>query len=106
MRLLWESQTDVPINGIIKYDNYDAGNSYSYNLYDNEINSFRLQLTDEYGNQLDSALDYTLLLRFEIYNNNKRQLYNQIELIGNYLSSISYYMMLLLEKLGVLGSAK
>lgn len=101
--LLWASRTDIPINGMIKYDNYDAGNSYSYNLYDNEINSFRLVLTDEFGNILDSALDYTLLLRFEIYNNNKRQLYNQIELLSNYMSTISYYLMLLLERFGVLG---
>ena len=91
---------------MIKYDNYDAGNSYSYNLYDNEINSFRLVLSDEFGNRLDNALDYSLLLRFEIYNNNKRQLYNQIELLSNYMSTISYYLMLLLERFGVLAPQK
>jgi len=104
--LLWASRTDVPINGMIKYDNYDGGNSYAYNLYDSEINSFRLTLSDEFGNILDSALDYTLLLRFEIYDNNKRQLYTKVELIATYINTITYYMMLLLERFGVLGDKK
>jgi hypothetical protein len=60
--LLWCSRTDVPINGMIKYDNMDGGNSYSYNLYDKDINAMRLLLTDEYGNKLTSSLDYTMLL--------------------------------------------
>jgi hypothetical protein len=104
--LLWVSRTDVPINGTIKYDNEDSGDSYSYNLYDNEINSFRLVLSDEYNNTLVNALDYTLLLRFEIYNNKKGQLYNQIELLSTTLSMISYYLMLLLERFGVLSQQK
>jgi len=104
--LLWASRTDVPINAMIKYDNFDGGNSYSYNLYDSEINSFRLTLSDEFGNILNSALDYTLLLRFEIYDNNKRQLYSKIDLIANYISTISYHLMLLLERFGVLGNKK
>lgn len=101
--LLWASRTDIPINGMIKYDNYDGGNSYSYNLYDSEINSFRLTLSDEFGNILDSALDYTLLLRFEIYDNNKKDLYNKVESIANYMNTIQYYILLLLERFGVLG---
>ena len=104
--LLWASRTDIPINGMIKYDNYDGGNSYAYNLYDSEINSFRLTLSDEFGNILDSALDYTLLLRFEIYDNNKRQLCSKVELIATYINTITYYMMLLLERFGVLGDKK
>jgi len=100
--LLWASRTDIPINGMIKYDNQDAGNSYSYNLYDHQVNSFRLVLSDEYGNILESAVDYTLLLRFEIYNNNKKNIYNQIETISNGLNMIAYYMMLMLEKFGIL----
>lgn len=100
--LLWCSRTDVPINAMITYDNYDSGNSYSYNLYDNEIHSFRLVLSDEYGNQLHSALDYTLLLRFEIYDNNKSHLYKQVDMLTNYLNTITYYLMLLLERFGVL----
>jgi hypothetical protein len=104
--LLWVSRTDVPINGTIKYDNIDGGDSYSYNLYDNEINSFRLVLSDEYNNILKNALDYTLLLRFEIYDNKKGQIYNQIELLGTTLSIISYYLMLLLERFGVLAPQK
>ena len=101
--LLWCSRTDVPINAMIKYENYDGGNSYSYNLYDTDIHSFKLQLTDEYGNILESALDYTMLLRFEIYN--KRNMYSQLDLIVDYLKSISYYLMMLLERF-VLGSSK
>jgi hypothetical protein len=104
--LLWASRTDIPINGMIKYDNYDGGNSYAYNLYDSEINSFRLTLSDEFGNILDSALDYTLLLRFEIYDNNQRQFYNRVELIVNYMNTLVYYLMMLLERFGVLGDKK
>lgn len=100
--LLWVSRTDVPINGMIKYDNYDAGNSFSYNLYDSNINSFRIILTDEYNNLLNTALDYTMLLRFEIYKKDTRQLYTEIAQITEYLKFIYIQMMLLLEFIGLL----
>jgi len=100
--LLWVSRTDVPINGMIKYDNYDAGNSFSYNLYDSDINSFRITLTDEYNNPLTSSLDYTMLLKFEIYQKDSRHLYTEIAQITEYLKFIYIQMMLLLEFIGLL----
>ena len=100
--LLWVSRTDVPINGIIKYDNNDAGNSYSYNIYDSTVNSFRIILSDEYNNVLTSALDYTMLLRFEIYKNDTRHLHKEISQIKEYLKFIYIQMMLLLEYIGLL----
>ena len=98
--LLWCSRTDVPINGMIKYDN--LCDSYSYNIHDTALTSFRLILTDEYGNLLDSALDYTMLLRFEIYKRNTREIYSEIAKISEYLKFIYIQMMLLLEFIGLL----
>lgn len=100
--LLWVSRTDVPINGMIKYDNYDSGNSFSYNIYDSTVNAFRITLTDEYNNVLSSALDYTMLLRFEIYQKDSRHLYQEIAQITEYLKFIYIQMMLLLEFIGLL----
>ena len=100
--ILWASRTDIPINGMIKYDNYDGGNSYSYNLYDKAIDAFRLVLTDEYGKLLSTALDYTMLLRFEIYQRDTRQIYQEISQIKEYLKFIYIQMMLLLEYIGIL----
>jgi hypothetical protein len=45
-------------------------------------------------------------LRFEIYDNNQRQFYNRVELIVNYMNTLVYYLMLLLERFGVLGDKK
>jgi hypothetical protein len=98
--LLWVSRTDIPINGMIKYDN--ICNSFSYNIHDTSLNAFRLILTDEYGNLLDTALDYTMLLRFEIYEKNTRELYLEISRISEYLKFIYIQMMLLLEFIGLL----
>ena len=100
--LLWASRTDIPINGMIKYDNYDSGNSFSYNLYDSAVNSFRIILSDEYNNVLTTALDYTMLLRFEIYKNDSRHLHKEIAQIKEYLKFIYIQMMLLLEYIGLL----
>lgn len=98
--LLWCSRTDIPINGMIKYDN--ISDSFSYNIHDTALNAFRLILTDEYGNLLDTALDYTMLLRFEIYVKNTRELYSEVARISEYLKYIYIQMMLLLEFIGLL----
>lgn len=98
--LLWVSRTDININGMIKYDN--LCNSFSYNIHDTALNAFRLILTDEYGNLLESALDYTMLLRFEIYEKNTRELYTEVAKISEYLKFIYIQMMLLLEFIGLL----
>ena len=100
--LLWASRSDVPINAMIKYDNFDGGNSYSYNLYDTNINSFQIVLTDEYGRELTQALDYTMLLQFTIYEKNERELYILIEQITDYLKNIYIFFMILLEYIGLL----
>lgn len=98
--LLWVSRTDIPINGMIKYDN--ICNSFSYNIHDTSLSAFRLILTDEYGNLLDTALDYTMLLRFEIYERNTRELFSEVAKISEYLKFIYIQMMLLLEFIGLL----
>lgn len=100
--VLWVSRSDVPTNGIVKYDNFDGGNSYAYNLYDTVVNSFNLILSDEYGNELTEALDYTVMLQFVIYEREQRELYNEITKISEYIKSIYIYMMILLEYIGLL----
>ena len=87
---------------MIKYDNHDGGSSYSYNLYDTEINSFNIILTDEYGNVLTEALDYTMLLQFEIYEKNSKEIYNEVMKISDYLGYISFFFMIILEYMGLL----
>ena len=100
--LLWCSRADVPINGMIKYDNHDSGNSYSYNLYNTEISNLQLLLTDEFDNNLETALDYTMSLQFEIYEKDKRELYHEIGRISNYLREIYVNIMIMLEFIGIL----
>lgn len=100
--LLWVSRGDACPNSIIKYDNFDGGNSYSYNLYDTNINSLNLILTDEYNNELTDALDYTLMLQFVIYEKDKREVYTEISKISEYLKNIYVFLMILLEYAGAL----
>lgn len=100
--LLWSSRSDIPINAMIKYDNFDGGNSFSYNLYDKFVNSFNIILTDEYGHQLDQALDYTMLLQFTIYEREKREMFEEIAKITEYLKNIYIFFMILLEYIGLL----
>jgi hypothetical protein len=100
--LLWVSRGDACPNSIIKYDNFDGGNSYAYNLYDKTVNSFNIILTDEYNNELTNALDYTMMLQFIVYEKEKRDVYSEISKMTEYLKNIYIYMMILLEYIGVL----
>lgn len=107
--LLWVSRNDVPINGMIRYENYDGGDSFCYNLYDTEINEFKLIITDEYNNTLDSSLDYTLLLRFEIYEKQNQKidnLYKELKVSNSYLQLIEFYFLNVLDKFKIINSDK
>jgi hypothetical protein len=99
--LLWASRSDIPINAMIKYDNNDGGKNYSYYVHNREINEFSIQLTDENGNELKEALDYTLLLRFTIVKKNEN-MKKEIMNISNNIKSIYLFFMFLLEYLNII----
>ena len=100
--LLWSSRSDVPINGMVKYDNTDSGNSFSYYLYDTDVNSFNIVLTDENGIELTEALDYTMLLQFTVYEKDKKELYFEIKQISEYLKQIYIFFMIALEYFSII----
>jgi len=105
--LLWASRNDIPINGMIRFENLDSNANFSYVLNDRDINEFNLTLTDEYGNALKTALDYTLLLKFEIFEDKTREMLSLIDLIVGYLHRLSYYVgemyIILVSKFGITG---
>lgn len=58
---------DVPSFGLLKYENLDAGNSFSYVLEEKEINSLNIIIRDQ-DKQIINVSDYQLCLQFIIRN--------------------------------------
>lgn len=70
--IILQKFVDVPKNGLLKYENNDAGDSFNYVLVnDNKVKYFQLQVFDQNMNSIYDFPEYILTLQFEIIKKNE-----------------------------------
>jgi hypothetical protein len=65
--IFWACKSDIEPFKVIKYNNEDAGRSFSYKIENKEINNLTLQLKNENNEFILDAHDYLIALQFNFY---------------------------------------
>jgi len=65
--IFWACKSDIEPFKVIKYNNEDAGRSFSYKIENKEINNLTLQLKNENNEFITDCPDYLLALQFNFY---------------------------------------
>jgi hypothetical protein len=65
--IFWACKSDIEPFKVIKYNNEDAGRSFSYKIENKEINNLTLQLKNENNEFILDAPDYLIALQFNFY---------------------------------------
>ena len=65
--IFWACKSDIEPFKVIKYNNEDAGRSFSYKIENKEINNLTLQLKNENNEFITDAPDYLIALQFNFY---------------------------------------
>lgn len=90
--LLWLSRNDYMPFQMISYNNEDAGTSYCYNIYNKNINSLTFEITNEHGDLIDEALDWSMALQFTIYNKKDNAMVKEMQIHTSYLRELFVFM--------------
>jgi len=86
--IIFMKPIDVPSGGLLKYDNYDGGDSFQYRLSNYEqINWYELSVYNQDNEHIPQFSDYILLLQF-IKHQRKTQLESLLESILDYIKQI------------------
>jgi hypothetical protein len=86
--IIFMKPIDTPSCGLLKYDNYDGGDSFQYRLSNYEqINWYELSVYNQDNEHIPQFSDYILLLQF-IKHQRKNQLESLLESILDYLKQI------------------
>jgi len=65
--IFWKTKSDVEPFQVLKYNNEDGGNSFSYKIENKEINNISFLLKNENNEFITDAPDYMLALQFNFY---------------------------------------
>ena len=65
--IFWKTKSDVEPFKVLKYNNEDGGNSFSYKIENKEINNITFLLKNENNEFITDAPDYMLALQFNFY---------------------------------------
>ena len=90
--LLWLSRNDYIPFQMISYNNEDAGTSYCYNIFNKNINSLTFEITNEHGELIDEALDWSMALQFTIYNKKDDAIVKELQIHTSYLRELFVFM--------------
>ena len=90
--LLWLSRNDYIPFQMISYNNEDAGTSYCYNIFNKNINSLTFEITNEHGELIDEALDWSMALQFTIYNKKDDAIMKELQIHTSYLRDLFVFM--------------
>ena len=86
--IIFMKPIDVPSGGLLKYDNYDGGDSFQYRLSNYEqINWYELSVYNQDNEHIPQFSDYILLLQF-IKHQRKNQIESLLESILDYIKQI------------------
>lgn len=65
--IFWKTKSDVEPFQVLKYNNEDGGNSFSYKIENKEINNITFLLKNENNEFITDAPEYMLALQFNFY---------------------------------------
>jgi len=65
--IFWACKSDIEPFKVIKYNNEDAGRSFSYKIENKEINNITLQLKNENNELITDAPEYLVALQYNFY---------------------------------------
>ena len=65
--IFWKTKSDVEPFSLLKYNNEDGGNSFSYKIENKEINNISFLLKNENNEFITDAPDYMVALQFNFY---------------------------------------
>ena len=65
--VFWKSKADVLPYQVIKYNNEDGGNSFTYKIENRQLNSIIFKLTNERGENIIDTPDYMMVVQFNFY---------------------------------------
>jgi hypothetical protein len=100
--IFWACKSDIEPFKVIKYNNEDAGRSFSYKIENKEINNLTLQLKNENNEFITDAPDYLVALQFNFYKIDDNIIKIAIVNINKLLNEIYTTMIYGLKRLGLL----
>jgi hypothetical protein len=65
--IFWKTKSDIEPFQLLKYNNEDGGNSFSYKIENKEINNISFLLKNENNEFITDAPDYMVALQFNFY---------------------------------------
>lgn len=65
--IFWKTKSDVEPFAVLKYNNEDGGNSFSYKIENKEINNISFLLKNENNEFITDAPDYMVAIQFNFY---------------------------------------
>lgn len=104
--IFWISKQDVEPFKMISYNNEDASKSFHYNIYNKELDSVELKLTNENNEEIIDAPDFLLGLQIIIHDRNQDILTNTSIKILDVLSEIKMIILQGLRFIGFFSSVK
>jgi hypothetical protein len=100
--IFWACKSDIEPFKVIKYNNEDAGRSFSYKIENKEINNLVLQLKNENNEFILDAPDYLIALQFNFYKRDDNIIKNSIISINKLLNDIYTTLIFAMKRLNLL----
>jgi hypothetical protein len=100
--IFWACKSDIEPFKVIKYNNEDAGRSFSYKIENKEINNLTLQLKNENNEFITDAPDYLLALQFNFYKVDDNIIKATIISINKLLNEIYTTLIFAMKRLNLL----
>jgi hypothetical protein len=100
--IFWKTKSDVEPFALLKYNNEDGGNSFSYKIENKEINNISFLLKNENNEFITDAPDYMVALQFNFYRIEDDIMKLNIISINKIINEIYNILIFALNKLNLL----
>jgi len=100
--IFWKTKSDVEPFALLKYNNEDGGNSFSYKIENKEINNISFLLKNENNEFITDAPDYMVALQFNFYRVEDDIMKLNIISINKIINEIYNILIFALNKLNLL----
>jgi hypothetical protein len=100
--IFWACKSDIEPFKVIKYNNEDAGRSFSYKIENKEINNITLQLKNENNELITDAPEYLVALQYNFYKVDDNIIKITMISINKLLNEIYTTLIFGLKRLGLL----
>jgi hypothetical protein len=100
--IFWKTKSDIEPFALLKYNNEDGGNSFSYKIENKEINNISFLLKNENNEFITDAPDYMVALQFNFYRIEDDIIKVNIISINKIINEIYNILIFALNKLNLL----